>query len=189
MYKRQVLYNIALGLTSAENILTVAPAMEQSGVSHAISYHGSITLNKLTENRWSLHGTPADCVIVGISEYKHKFDLVLSGVNRGNNAGQNTMYSGTVGATIEASMNRIPAIALSQFFGPKLNNDNIFNAAACHGLKTIENILSLNSSKNINIFENTCWGRMSHKNSLIGLSFTTIGCSKYFVRRFISDFS
>ena len=172
----KVLYNIALGLTSAENILTVAPAMEQSGVSHAISYHGSITLNKLTENRWALHGTPADCVIVGISEYNHKFDLVLSGVNRGNNAGQNTMYSGTVGATIEASMNRIPAIALSQFFGPKLNNDNIFDAAACHGLKTIENILSLNLWENnsapvhYNVNFPPCLG-----NQVSGTSFTTQG--------------
>mgnify|MGYP000397202401 CR=1 FL=1 len=98
-----VLYKIALGLTSAEKILTVAPATEQSGVSHAISYHSSINLEKITKNRWACHGTPADCVIVGISEYNQKFDLVLSGVNRGNNAGQNTMYSGTVGATIEAA--------------------------------------------------------------------------------------
>ncbi|MDB4838690.1 5'/3'-nucleotidase SurE [Amylibacter sp.] len=139
-----VLYKIALGLTSAEKILTVAPATEQSGVSHAISYHSSINLEKITKNRWACHGTPADCVIVGISEYNQKFDLVLSGVNRGNNAGQNTMYSGTVGATIEAAMNRIPAIALSQFFGPKLDNENIFDAVSMHGLKTIQNILSIN---------------------------------------------
>ena len=82
-------------------------------------------------------------MIVGISEYDHKFDLVLSGVNRGNNAGQNTMYSGTVGATIEAAMNGIPAIALSQFFGPKLDNENIFDAVSMHGLNTIQNILSI----------------------------------------------
>ena len=46
-----VLYKIALGLTSAENILTVAPATEQSGVSHAISYHGSINLEKITKDQ------------------------------------------------------------------------------------------------------------------------------------------
>lgn len=113
----EALYNIALGLTSAENILTVAPASEQSGVGHAISYNGPLTVEKLTSNRWAVHGTPADCVIVGISETDYKYDLILSGVNRGNNAGQNTMYSGTVGATIEAAMNGIPAIALSQFLG------------------------------------------------------------------------
>lgn len=171
-----VLFEIALGLTSSENILTVAPATEQSGVSHAISYHGSITLNKLTKNRWALYGTPADCVIVGISEYNQKFDLVLSGVNRGNNAGQNTMYSGTVGATIEAAMNRIPAIALSQFFGPKLNNDNIFDAVSMHGLETIQNILSFDMWENesapihYNVNFPPCLG-----NDVIGTSFTTQG--------------
>ena len=74
----EALYNIALGLTSAENILTVAPASEQSGVGHAISYNGPLTVEKLTSNRWAVHGTPADCVIVGISETDYKYDLILS---------------------------------------------------------------------------------------------------------------
>ncbi len=172
----EVLYNIALGLTSAENILTVAPASEQSGVSHAISYHSSIILDKQTDNKWAVHGTPADCVIVGISEYEHKFNLVLSGVNRGNNAGQNTMYSGTVGATIEAAMNGIPAIALSQFFGPNLNNENLFDAVSMHGLKTIKDILSFNLWRNnsapvhYNVNFPPCLGK-----DVTGTSFTTQG--------------
>lgn len=136
-----VLYDIALGLTDADNILTVAPAFEQSGVGHAISYTSSVQLAKISPNRWAAHGTPADCVIIGICEADQKPDLVLSGVNRGNNAGQNTLYSGTVGATIEAAMNHIPAIALSQFYGPKLDGHDTFDAARMHGVKTVKTIL------------------------------------------------
>jgi 5'-nucleotidase len=135
------LYDIALGLTNAENILTVAPGTEQSGVGHAITYMGPVTLEKRAPRRWAAHGTPADCVIIGINEGDHRPDLVLSGVNRGNNAGQNTLYSGTVGATIEAAMNGIPGIALSQFYGPKLDGQDTFDAARMHGLKTVKDIL------------------------------------------------
>ncbi len=172
----EALYDIALGLTSTKNILTVAPASEQSGVGHAITYNGPITVDKLTSNRWAVHGTPADCVIVGISETDYKYDLILSGVNRGNNAGQNTMYSGTVGATIEAAMNSIPAIALSQFFGPKLNNKNTFDAVRMHGLATIKTILSFNLWQNnsapvhYNVNFPPCLG-----NEVTGTSLTTQG--------------
>ena len=57
-------------------------------------------------------------------------DLVLSGVNRGNNAAENVLYSGTIGASIEAALQGLPAIALSQFYGPENNAlDNPFEAA------------------------------------------------------------
>ena len=52
-------------------------------------------------------------------------ELVLSGVNRGNNAAENVLYSGTIGATIEAALQGIPAIALSQFYGPENVNSTI----------------------------------------------------------------
>lgn len=139
-----LLYDIALGLTDAENIHTVAPAYEQSGVGHAITYTSPVKLEKHDAQHWALHGTPADCVIVGIFEETFagsKPDLVLSGVNRGNNAGQNTFYSGTVGATLEAALQGINGIALSQFYGPKLDGQDVFSAARAHGLQTIQTIL------------------------------------------------
>ena len=69
-------------------------------------------------------------------------DLVLSGVNRGNNAAENVLYSGTIGATIEAALQGIPAIALSQFYGPdNANLDDPFEAAAAHGAETVRRLL------------------------------------------------
>jgi 5'-nucleotidase len=71
-----------------------------------------------------------------------KPDLVLSGVNRGNNAGENVMYSGTIGATIEASLQGVPAIAMSQFFGPaNADLDQPFEAAAQHGADVVRRLL------------------------------------------------
>jgi len=137
----QALYDIALGLTEAKNILTVAPAFEQSGVGHAITYTSTIALSKRDDRNYAVEGTPADCVIVGLHEIGFNADLVLSGVNRGNNAGQNTFYSGTVGATIEAALQGLPAIALSQFYGPALDGHETFDAARAHGTETLQTIL------------------------------------------------
>jgi 5'-nucleotidase len=67
---------------------------------------------------------------------------VLSGVNRGNNAGENVLYSGTIGAAIEAALHGIPAIALSQYMGAATNGlDDPFEAAATHGATVIRNLL------------------------------------------------
>jgi len=63
-------------------------------------------------------------------------------VNRGNNAGENVLYSGTLGGAMEAALQGVPAIALSQFFGPAMIKlENHFEAAAKHGVATIRNLL------------------------------------------------
>jgi 5'-nucleotidase len=72
----------------------------------------------------------------------HRPDLVLSGVNRGNNSAENTLYSGTIGAAMEAALQGLPAIALSQYFGPG-NRDlaDPFDAAAVTGTATVRALL------------------------------------------------
>jgi len=69
-------------------------------------------------------------------------DLVLSGVNRGNNSGENAMYSGTLGGAMEAALQGLPAIALSQFMGPDTSElDDPFEAAAVHGAGLVRKLL------------------------------------------------
>jgi 5'-nucleotidase len=69
-------------------------------------------------------------------------DLVLSGVNRGNNAAENVLYSGTIGGAMEAALQGLPAIALSQYYGPgNLTLENSFEAAATHGAGLIRRLL------------------------------------------------
>ena len=116
----RVLTEIADRLAGPDGeVWTVAPAFEQSGVGQCISYTHPTMIAELGPRRFAVEGSPADCVLVGLHDViSGKPDLVLSGVNRGNNAGQNTLYSGTIGAAMEAALQGIPAVALSQFYGP-----------------------------------------------------------------------
>ncbi|MEX0276555.1 MAG: 5'/3'-nucleotidase SurE [Ruegeria sp.] len=140
-----VLEAIARGLAGPSGeIWIVAPAFEQSGVAHCISYTHPFMVAKLAERRYAAEGSPADCVIVGLHDVMKDCppDLVLSGVNRGNNSAENTLYSGTIGGAMEAALQGIPAIALSQYYGPRNRDlDDPFEAAALHGADLVRRIL------------------------------------------------
>lgn len=140
----KVLHDIATEIAGPKGeVWTVAPAFEQSGVGHCISYTHPTLLAKLDDRRYAAEGSPADCVLAGIYEVMpQRPDLILSGINRGNNAAENTLYSGTIGAAIEAALQGLPAIALSQFFGPQ-NADlaDPFEAAAQTGVQVVRTIL------------------------------------------------
>ncbi|TDK43014.1 5'/3'-nucleotidase SurE [Antarcticimicrobium luteum] len=141
-----VLEVIAADLAGPEGELwVVAPAFEQSGVAHSISYTHPMMIAKLGERRFAAEGSPADCVMAGLHDVLkgNRPDLVLSGVNRGNNSAENALYSGTLGGAMEAALQGIPAMALSQYFGPgNLGLDNPFDAAARHGAEAVRRILS-----------------------------------------------
>ena len=87
-------------------VWTVAPAFEQSGVGHCISYVHPTLVSRLDPYRYTTAGTPADCVLAALHDIlkDSRPDLVLSGVNRGNNAAENVLYSGTIGAALEAAL-------------------------------------------------------------------------------------
>ena len=121
----------------------VAPAFEQSGVGHCISYTHPMMIAKQGPRRFATEGSPADCVLAGLYDVMSEHpDLVLSGINRGNNAGQNTLYSGTIGAAMEAALQGLPAIAMSQYLGPKnADLDDPFEAAAKTGAQLVRSLL------------------------------------------------
>ncbi|MBK5934362.1 5'-nucleotidase /3'-nucleotidase /exopolyphosphatase [Rhodovulum imhoffii] len=125
-------------------VWTVAPAFEQSGVAHKISYTHPMMIAKMGERRYAAEGSPADCVLAGLYDVmtETRPDLVLSGVNRGNNAAENALYSGTLGGAMEAALQGLPAIALSQYLGPQtFHADDPFEAAAVHGAATVRALL------------------------------------------------
>lgn len=125
-------------------VWTVAPAFEQSGVGHCISYTRPMMIAELGERRFATEGSPADCVLAALYDAMSdkRPDLVLSGVNRGNNAAENALYSGTIGGAMEASLQGIKAIALSQFYGPDNRDlENPFEAAAATGAQLVRDLL------------------------------------------------
>ncbi|MEZ5684935.1 MAG: 5'/3'-nucleotidase SurE [Paracoccaceae bacterium] len=140
----EVLHEIASDLAGPEGeVWTVAPAFEQSGVGHCISYTHPMMIARLGERRFAAEGSPADCVLAGLYDVMQhgRPDLVLSGVNRGNNSADNALYSGTLGGAMEAALQGIPAIALSQFLGPEImQSPDMFEAARVHGPALVRNL-------------------------------------------------
>lgn len=109
------------GLTALENslarlgdIYTVAPDRAQSSMSHALTLHRPLRVHELGPRRLSVDGTPVDCVKLALTGLLPvKPDLVVSGINKGPNLGDDIIYSGTVSAAIEGTLLGIPAIAVS----------------------------------------------------------------------------
>ncbi len=140
----QVLEAIAAEIAGPDGeVWVVAPAFEQSGVGHCISYSKPMMLAKLAPRRFAAEGTPADCVLAALGDaMPGRPDLVLSGVNRGNNAAENTLYSGTIGAALEAALQNLRAIALSQFLGPEIiDRPDLFEAARVHGAAVVRKLI------------------------------------------------
>lgn len=105
---------LAETLTSCGNVAVVAPDRERSAVGHALTLHHPLRAERLGPNRFAVDGTPTDCVNLGIhSLLEFTPDLVVSGINRGANLGDDITYSGTVSAALEATLMGIPAIAVS----------------------------------------------------------------------------
>lgn len=105
---------LAEALKELGEVVVVAPAVEQSGSSHAITMHSPLLPREEAPGWWSVNGTPSDCVYVGIhSVLKRKPDLLVSGINRGPNLGDDVTYSGTVAAAMEGAMQGVPSLAVS----------------------------------------------------------------------------
>lgn len=95
-------------------ISVVAPSHERSASAQSLTLRQPIFWEQVAEREWAVEGTPADSVILALNKLlPNRPDLVISGVNRGGNLGENIFYSGTVGAAMEAAINHIPAIAIS----------------------------------------------------------------------------
>lgn len=99
-----------------DDVWVVAPDGERSGFSHAISLSTPTRVRQLEPRRFAVQGTPADCVILAIWELlaDKAPDVVLSGINHGENLGDDMLYSGTTGAAMEAAILGVPCIAFSQ---------------------------------------------------------------------------
>ncbi len=107
---------IARSLSS--DVWVVAPEFDQSGVAHSLSLNDPLRLREVGERHYAVRGTPTDCVIMGVRYLLRDKgpDLVLSGVNRGRNAGEDVIYSGTIAGAMEAAVLGIPSLALSQSY-------------------------------------------------------------------------
>ena len=96
-------------------VVVVAPDRERSAISHALTLHSPLRLQRLEPDRYSITGTPTDCIQLALHSVLggRRPDLVVSGINTGPNLGDDVNYSGTVAAAREATLVGLPALAVS----------------------------------------------------------------------------
>lgn len=138
-------------LDTIASVMVIAPDRERSTISHAITLRKPLNIKKVKVKGemfgFSVNGTPADCIIVGLLEIMkdNKPDIIVSGINPGPNLGNDITYSGTVGAAREGAMRNIPSLAVSIDGG----TDYHFDAAARYTKKIISNLTRENLPKNL----------------------------------------
>jgi len=127
----------------SDDIWIVAPAEEQSGAGHSLTLNRPVRLRQFAERRFAVSGTPTDAVMMALRKVlPGKPDLILSGVNRGANLGDDVTYSGTVSAAVEGALAGIRSIALSQVYAREGMGDSVpFAAAEEWGARAIAQLL------------------------------------------------
>ncbi|MGN6533749.1 MAG: 5'/3'-nucleotidase SurE [Ginsengibacter sp.] len=140
------------------DVVVVAPDKPQSGMGHAITIGVPLRLNKVKDffegaEAWQTNGTPVDCVKLAVDKILHrKPDICLSGINHGANHSINVIYSGTMSAAMEASIESIPSIGFS-LLDYSIEAD--FTAAEYYVHKIVESVMKLDLDKhfllNVNI--------------------------------------
>lgn len=136
----KVLEDIAAQLS--DDIWVVAPEGEQSGASHSLTLTRPLRIRKHGEKRYSVSGTPTDCVMMAVNHLMKDSlpTLILSGVNRGANLAEDITYSGTCSVAMEGTLVGIPSIALSQRLSPE--SKSRFEPSEKYGLQVIKTLLA-----------------------------------------------
>lgn len=139
-------------LTGIGTTFTIAPDRDNSAVSHSLTMNRPLKVHRLSENVFTVDGTPTDCVALGLKKILHSQpDLLVSGINSGANLGDDISYSGTVSAAIEGTMYGIPSMALSVGGEPPYDFRAAMEIATCMANKILKNSLPQNTLLNINV--------------------------------------
>lgn len=105
---------LARALKRVGDVFVVAPDRERSAASHSLTLHRPLRVEKHGPNVYAIDGTPTDCINLAVNGIlKKRPDLVVSGINKGGNLGDDVTYSGTVSAAMEGTLLGIPSFAIS----------------------------------------------------------------------------
>mgnify|MGYP002621233458 FL=1 len=140
-----------IAATISDDVWVVAPAEEQSGMSRALSLNSPLRARRVAEKRYAVTGTPADCVLMAINDIIEgkEPDLVLSGVNRGQNIAEDVTVSGTVAGAMQGLQMGIPSIAFSQAYGFEGRAAIKWPTAAAFGPVVLKKLLEERWSENV----------------------------------------
>ena len=135
----------------SDDVWVVAPEVEKSGASHALTFKDEIRLKRHDEKLFSLDGSPSDCVAIGLDKVltDRRPDLILSGINSGCNVGEDVTYSGTIAAAMEGLIRRVPSIAISQNYESGKKNEILWDASQKYFPRILENITEMGWDDNV----------------------------------------
>jgi 5'-nucleotidase len=143
---------LAESLRSLGRVIAVAPDTEASAVGHALTLRRPLRLEKISDDVYSVDGTPTDCINVAIAKVLDRPpDLVVSGINKGLNIGDDVTYSGTVAGALEAALLGYQAIAVSLEFGEEWDFHPAAEIAASYATALLANPLPPRTFLNINV--------------------------------------
>ena len=132
----KILETIARSIS--DDVTIVAPMRDKSGQSRAVTLSEPLRAKQVRENVFAVSGTPADCVVLGVLELMpEKPDLIISGINRGQNLAEDVHYSGTIGAAIMGLHLGVPSIAISQSTGFRGKTADMWSNTAALGTAII----------------------------------------------------
>jgi 5'-nucleotidase len=129
--------------TLSDDVWIVAPEVERSGAGRAITLTDPIRMRQISDKRFACSGTPTDCVLLAIRQIMIDCppDLVLSGINRGQNLAEDTSVSGTVAAAMQGMQMGVPSIALSQAMNFRAGEPIPWQTAVAHGPRLLKSLL------------------------------------------------
>ena len=108
------IFALAKTLQGIGDVFVVAPDREKSAIAHSLTLHRPLRVEKIRKNFYAVDGTPADCVHLGVNTILPKRpQLIVSGINKGGNLGDDITYSGTVSAAFEGTLLGISSFAIS----------------------------------------------------------------------------
>lgn len=134
-----------VGRRLSDDVWVVAPADEQSGAGHSLTFTKPVRIRRLDDRHFAVAGTPTDAVMMALGEIMKdaRPDLILSGINRGANLAEDVTYSGTVSAAMEGALAGVPSIALSQAYERQGMGDTVpFAAAAAWAERVLRPLLA-----------------------------------------------
>lgn len=132
---------LADALSNIAKVTVIAPDRNNSGVSSAISLETPLRVTEIRGNWYQLNGTPADCAKLALSGFLNdEPDMVVSGINSGQNLGDDCIYSGTVGGAIEGRFLGMPSVAIS-LASQKDDDDMHYATAAKVALKLVKRLI------------------------------------------------
>lgn len=130
----------------------VAPDRERSAAGHSLTLHRPLKIEQLRDRVYSVNGTPTDAVVLGVNKVlPRRPDIVVSGINKGGNLGDDITYSGTVSAAIEGTILNIPSFAVSMPGEKNFQFDTAASFAIAIARHIIENSLPYDTLLNVNV--------------------------------------